>query len=192
MTSRKHMVASLLALSLFAVKPAKPYDIDCAIMLCMAGGFPSNPVCAGAYAEMVRRVTPWPIRPPFCVCSFSDIPIELGGTGRRKALDISGPDYDWLRKTRVLWWYGRHWKSGPHDKGHWSWSLRSCDFRNRNCQYLSRGSGVTSPWPESFTTENGMLITPPGNGIWSIVSRAVMVEYGDHEGNISQSDWQRY
>ena len=43
---------------------ARAYDMDCAIMLCMAGGFPSSAVCSAAYAEMIRRITPWPVEPP--------------------------------------------------------------------------------------------------------------------------------
>lgn len=44
--------------------PAVAYQIDCAILLCMGGGFPSSAPCLGAKAEMIRRITPWPIEPP--------------------------------------------------------------------------------------------------------------------------------
>ena len=46
---------------------AAAYSTDCAILLCMAGGFPSNTVCNLAYAEVIRRVTPFPIEPPLQV-----------------------------------------------------------------------------------------------------------------------------
>ena len=64
---------------------AQAYDIDCAIMLCMAGGFPPSAVCARAYRTMIRRITPWPSRPPFGICTFAAVPVELGwpGWGRR-------------------------------------------------------------------------------------------------------------
>lgn len=38
--------------------------IDCAILLCLAGGWPSSPECSAARAEFIRRITPWPVEPP--------------------------------------------------------------------------------------------------------------------------------
>lgn len=47
-----------------AVKPAEAYQIDCAILLCLSGGWPASAECAAARAEFIRRITPWPIEPP--------------------------------------------------------------------------------------------------------------------------------
>lgn len=38
--------------------------IDCAILLCLAGGWPSSPECSAARTEFIRRITPWPVEPP--------------------------------------------------------------------------------------------------------------------------------
>ena len=43
---------------------AQTYQIDCAILLCLSGGWPASVPCARARAEFIRRVTPWPIEPP--------------------------------------------------------------------------------------------------------------------------------
>lgn len=43
---------------------AQSYPIDCAILLCLAGGWPTSVPCARARAEFIRRITPWPIEPP--------------------------------------------------------------------------------------------------------------------------------
>lgn len=43
---------------------ALAYPIDCAILLCMAGGFPVSAECSAAKAEVIRRITPWPVEPP--------------------------------------------------------------------------------------------------------------------------------
>lgn len=43
---------------------AGAYPIDCAILLCMAGGFPASAECSAAKAEVIRRITPWPVEPP--------------------------------------------------------------------------------------------------------------------------------
>ncbi|MEP2655520.1 MAG: hypothetical protein ABJH07_07095 [Sedimentitalea sp.] len=43
---------------------AQAYPIDCAILLCLAGGWPKSPECGLAYTTFIRRITPWPIEPP--------------------------------------------------------------------------------------------------------------------------------
>lgn len=47
-----------------SVEPARAYQVDCAILLCLAGGWPTSAPCAHARAVFVRRITPWPIEPP--------------------------------------------------------------------------------------------------------------------------------
>lgn len=43
---------------------AQTYPIDCAILLCLSGGWPASVPCARARVEFIRRITPWPIEPP--------------------------------------------------------------------------------------------------------------------------------
>lgn len=43
---------------------AQTYQIDCAILLCLSGGWPASVPCARARSEFIRRITPWPIEPP--------------------------------------------------------------------------------------------------------------------------------
>ena len=47
-----------------SVEPAHAYQVDCAILLCLAGGWPASAPCAHARAVFIRRITPWPIEPP--------------------------------------------------------------------------------------------------------------------------------
>lgn len=56
--------AALIGAGLTAAQPAAAYPIDCAILLCLAGGFPPSAECAAAKATMIRRITPWPVTPP--------------------------------------------------------------------------------------------------------------------------------
>jgi len=53
-----------LGLSTAPVTPAAAYPVDCAILLCLAGGWPASAECAHARAVFIRRITPWPIEPP--------------------------------------------------------------------------------------------------------------------------------
>lgn len=43
---------------------AQSYPIDCAILLCLSGGWPASVPCSRARAEFIRRITPWPVEPP--------------------------------------------------------------------------------------------------------------------------------
>ena len=67
----KHMIRSAAGAAAIAISglggtaaPAGAYPVDCAILLCLAGGWPSSVPCAQARAEFIRRITPWPVEPP--------------------------------------------------------------------------------------------------------------------------------
>lgn len=50
---------------------AHAYDMDCKVILCIAGGFPSG--CSDAYSYMIKRITRFPKPlPPFGFCPMSD------------------------------------------------------------------------------------------------------------------------
>lgn len=60
-------VATLTAVAMSAGPQraeAQSYQIDCAILLCLSGGWPASVPCARARAEFIRRITPWPVEPP--------------------------------------------------------------------------------------------------------------------------------
>lgn len=173
-------------------EPARAYDIDCAIILCMAGGFPSSAVCSAAYAEMIRRITPKPVLPPFGVCSYAAAPVALGGTGGTKVLDISKPDYAWLRRTRVIWWNGRAFEDRDGNR-RWNWSVSSCQHTNLFCRVVSNGYRSEEPWPDTFTTEHGQTIAMPSAGEPRFYSgRGVMMEFSDYNGVMNHSGWSNY
>lgn len=58
------LAAAFGAVSFAAAPPAAAYPIDCAILLCLAGGFPASAECSAAKAEVIRRITPVPVEPP--------------------------------------------------------------------------------------------------------------------------------
>lgn len=58
------LAAAFGAASFAAAPPAAAYPIDCAILLCLAGGFPASAECTAAKAEVIRRITPIPVEPP--------------------------------------------------------------------------------------------------------------------------------
>ncbi|MCO8145863.1 hypothetical protein NHN26_11560 [Rhodovulum tesquicola] len=57
-------IAVALVVNMPAAAPAQSYQVDCAILLCLAGGWPTSAPCAHARAVFIRRITPWPVEPP--------------------------------------------------------------------------------------------------------------------------------
>lgn len=182
-----------LAMTFGAPREAQAYDIDCAIMLCMAGGFPPSAVCARAYRTMIRRITPWPVLPPFGICTYAAAPVELGGPGGEADLDVLLPEYAWLRRTQVYWFQGSAERDRGGDILYWYWWVNACDHENGNCRRLVRVGSSSTPWPSAFVSANGQTIPYPGrDGGGREFTRAVMVEYGDYEGNMDHSEWFSY
>lgn len=64
MYAKKYYLSATCALVLLLPVKAPAYPIDCAILLCLAGGWPASAQCAAAKAEFIRRITPWPVEPP--------------------------------------------------------------------------------------------------------------------------------
>ena len=67
-----HFVAVTVVGATFLFGPAnkataQTYPIDCAILLCLSGGWPASEPCSRARAEFIRRITPWPVEPPLQV-----------------------------------------------------------------------------------------------------------------------------
>tara|TARA_Y100000815_G_scaffold213655_2_gene198500 strand:+ start:822 stop:1568 length:747 start_codon:yes stop_codon:yes gene_type:complete len=66
---------------------AQTYPIDCAILLCLSGGWPASEPCSRARAEFIRRITPWPVEPPLqiwrCPMGASFEPVDDPGRTRR-------------------------------------------------------------------------------------------------------------
>lgn len=66
---RTYFLSTMLALffgnvGLLTRANAQTYQIDCAILLCLSGGWPASVPCSRARAEFIRRITPWPVEPP--------------------------------------------------------------------------------------------------------------------------------
>lgn len=118
--------------------------------------------------------------------------MSLGGPGGATALDVSTPEYEWLRKTRILWWHGQVERERGGEK-YWSWSLLSCDGENKACRMIESVQRSTAVWPDTFTTENEQVVRRPGSGLYQRASdRAVMIEYGDYDGKVGMSEWFAY
>ena len=116
-----------------APQSADAYPIDCAILLCLAGGWPANPHCDAARAEFVRRITPWPVEPPLQIwrCpmggrgsglpSAALLPSPADASDERSTspagIDISDASFDPVRSIRVYHVQYRQRTTGDGENG---------------------------------------------------------------------------
>ena len=221
-------VAFAAAATLLVPQRASAYPIDCAILLCLAGGWPASTECSSARAEFIRRITPWPIEPPLQIwrcpmhttASLNRAAPAPGDTMARLVsmidrsgpssslldttdaatdavfvrpsdtailesilhlvqaegdpadVDISGPDFDFVRSIRV-WHVVASQRQGRDDCNTYD--------NTRLGQYSTQGQ---YHWQRSH-----LSTLPPAFGHnptgWcaSYSYRAVFVDWRDHEGN---------
>ena len=89
------------AATVAAAPSANAYPIDCAILLCLAGGFPASTECAAAKAEFIRRVTPWPIEPPLQIWRCPMGGGMPSGPNTGADIDVTGRAFDFIRALKV-------------------------------------------------------------------------------------------
>ena len=86
---------TLAAVVAFSAGPAKAqsYPVDCAILLCLPGGWPASAPCAAAKREFIRRITPWPIEPPLQIWRC-----PMGGSAQLQDMRAQSP---WLDSSAI-------------------------------------------------------------------------------------------
>lgn len=214
---------------------AQTYPIDCAILLCLSGGWPTSVPCSRARAEFIRRITPWPVEPPLQIwrCpmganyettppsdsanrifeayfyghrqrphqSFTTPAPELAepseadwrssdtspGFGRtdsalwfvqdRADIDISGPEFNFVRSIRVFdVRYARQHESG-----------RDGDC-NRSATVVLGTYGTQGDFAWQRSSITALPASHDGLERWGencpdIFHRSVFVDWRDYEGN---------
>ncbi|WP_306755519.1 hypothetical protein [Paracoccus actinidiae] len=77
----------------------------------MAGGFPASVECSAAKAELIRRITPWPIEPPLQLwrCPMGNGGVSLPGGGESNRLPLEVAKY---RDAVELWQLSKHVTNG--------------------------------------------------------------------------------
>ena len=74
--------------------PAAGFDMDCKVILCLAGGFPAG--CGDAHAYMLRRLRSIPPKPPFGTCRG----LDAAGVGLRRGIERHFPCADGFRRRQ--------------------------------------------------------------------------------------------
>lgn len=177
----------LMATCLFATAQAdaaRAYPIDCAILLCMAGGFPPSAECTAAKAVMIQRITPFPIEPPLQIwnCPMGGPSITSGSSG---SADISGPDFDFVRSIKV--WHVQNYIH--HDNGEHGCRLQE------SVAVGSYDAVGDYRWTQSSYDQTPDFVIPQKTcsepGTHANSRRGVGLEWTDHTGNPS-NEWVSY
>ena len=130
--------ARLLAFSLSAATmqalPVTAYPIDCAIVLCLPGGFPASAECSAAKAEVIRRITPWPIEPPL---QLWNCPMNAGAS--LPGIDADGltPEVRQYRAGIEVWYISKRSHGGSG--GRESTVTVSRQFYDQAGEYVRQG-----------------------------------------------------
>lgn len=182
-----NIVTGGLIIAVPALMPSSTlaYPIDCAILLCMAGGFPASAECLAAKAEVIRRITPWPIEPPLqlwrCPLGASPgLPVEGRGT--------LPPEVAAYRDAIEVWHLAKHVTSGSGGRDMYLTTVRGTyDVSGR----LVRQSVGEEDWPEWLDAAvragtGSTLLNEYGPSF-----RAVVLRMQDHTGAYSM-EWVSY
>lgn len=179
----KILGAAACAVALAAAPKAEAYAIDCAILLCLAGGFPASTECAAAKLEMIRRVTPFPIEPPLqlwnCPMSASGMP-PLPGVGSDRLTDEIRGYRDGIEVYHVNFFAQRN--SGGVD----SYDSTRRGFYDANGEYRWVGVslGDTPSWVQDRIGFRGS--EQPGT------YRGIVLRTADYTGQLSEVTWKTY
>ena len=184
-----------------SIAPAQAYQVDCAILLCLAGGWPASAPCAHARAVFIQRITPWPIEPPLQIwrCPMgaafnapaplsplerlhkvafgsafqTPLPLVRVQSDEQADIDISGDTFDFVRSIRVF---------------HIQFSQRT----NRDGECItsdatrlgSYGTQGDYHWARSSVAKVPNASKLPDTGYCNHVNyRSVFVDWRDHQGN---------
>jgi len=186
---RNKYVGRLTALAFCMLPTALPaYPIDCAILLCLAGGFPGSGECAAAKVEMIRRITPFPIEPPLQLwnCPLGggagiapigggsdDLPPEI--RAYRDGIELYHIDYRQTRGGGDTNVRDRSTVGEYDDAGNFRWS----QARMREApDWIFEATGISA---HAVRSQTGTIMR------W----RGVLMRWRDHEGQIS-TEWVRY
>lgn len=160
----------------FSAQPAKAvdYPIDCAILLCMAGGWPGVGDCIPARAEFIRRITPFPVEPPLQLwrCPMNAVP---------KNVSMSQVDQQTIKKLIEgikVWHVRRYSKQRTRDNQCRTYETVELGSYDANGDFAWRrvNSSIAPTWIITESMRNGC----------SANFRGVGLRWQDHEGQSGQ------
>lgn len=163
--------------------PAQSYPIDCAILLCLAGGFPASAECSAAHTEMIRRITPWPIEPPL---QFWRCP--MGGGGVLPSLsDESSAEIRMYRDGIEVWQLSKRTTNSSGGRETQAYAVRNFYDESGHFQRASVVARAVPPWVDEQVRINTGTTLSGDFGSFD----GILMRYHDYQGEPSY-EWVRY
>lgn len=175
--------AAACAAALVSAPKADAYPIDCAILLCLAGGFPTSAECTAAKVELIRRITPWPVEPPLqlwnCPMTGAGMPPlpSMGADGLtpevrqfRDGIEIYHVNYNASRNSGGVDVSDSTQRGSYDEAGNFFWARRDL---------ASTPSWVRETVGYSFSEQ-------------TLRARGIAMRTRDHNGEASEVIWQTY
>lgn len=175
----------IAAVSALTSHSALAYPIDCAILLCMAGGFPASAECSAAKAEVIRRITPWPVEPPLQLwrCPMGGSPALPEG-GSVTVL----PEVAAYRDAIEIWHLSKFVTTGSGGRDLYLTTLQGTYDASGRLNSRKMGAEDWPEWlePEVRARTGSMLLNQYGASF-----RAILLRMPDHTGAYS-TEWVSY
>jgi hypothetical protein len=191
-----------VGLSTANITPAAAYPVDCAILLCLAGGWPASMECAQAYTVFIARITPWPVEPPLQIWNcpmkaslrrealvehFLDVALRQNAAPKftplpdslllpvadQADIDISDPAYDFVRSIHVYQIEFRQHRNSDCDCNQSS-IVRLGTYGEQGDYNWSNSSTDNIPEASAFS---------PLQNCNDYSFRSVFIDWRDYEGN---------
>lgn len=180
-TSILGLVAVGLRVTLAA--PAGGYPIDCAILLCLAGGFPASAECSAAHAEMLRRITPVADR---SACSVLALP--MGGTvGLSRNFGEPFPEIRMYRDGIEVWQLSKRTSNSSGGRESEAYTVRSFYDAAGTFQSGPVDPLTVPPWiDEQVRIHTGTTLLSDFGSF-----DAILMRHHNHQGEPSY-EWIRY
>jgi hypothetical protein len=195
------------AVSLSLATPAAAYPVDCAILLCLAGGWPASAECAHARTVFIAQITPWPVEPPLQIwncpmratfrgeakpierlfdigvraeplVSIPATPWVLQLVQDRADVDISDPAFDFVRSIRVFEITYQQRRSSDSDCN--SWGAVYMGTYGAQGDYSRRRSSVSA-----VPTASDLAVPADCRSYWH---RSVFVEWRDYQDSYGHEE----
>lgn len=198
MIHRTLVAAFAAAASITFAPPAAAYPVDCAILLCLAGGFPSSEPCLRAKVVMMQRIMSFPFQPPLQIWNcplrasvgasrpeaavlevsmwddedWTGSPGQLITPTAGSDLDISAPEFAFLRSLRVI---RLRYRQQAGKESTCARDARVAIGRYNDQAEFAWTSGRTSDIPKASAFR-------PASGCAPYAYRSIMIDWTDYAG----------
>lgn len=177
-----------LSLTAFSTVPSSvaAYPIDCAILLCLAGGFPSSAECVAAKTTMLQRIAPPVPHPPLqlwnCPMGGAEtVPVAIG-------VDGLVPEVRSIRDGIEIYWVRYSARRGSGDLHVRDQTVRGVYDEDGSFRWHSARLDTAPDW---LLEDLGMPRNTLGRAQYLVPVRAIAMRWRDYDQNF-ESELARY